>query len=74
MLHLLLFNESLLHYLSIMCVIMMVFSVCMNDSVHLLYINILLLLVAKLALILHVAFSFTTCIIILVVSMLKNRF
>ncbi len=35
MLHLLLFNESLLHYLSIMCVIMMMFSVCVNDSVHL---------------------------------------
>ncbi len=40
MLHLLLFNESLLHYLSTMCVIMMVFSVCINDSVQLLYINI----------------------------------
>ncbi len=40
MLHLLLFNESLLHYLSIMCVIMMVFSVCVNDSVQLLYISI----------------------------------
>ncbi len=35
-----LFNESLLHYLSIMCVTMMVFSVCMNNSVHLLYISI----------------------------------
>ncbi len=33
MLHHLLFNESSLHYLSIMCV-------CMNDSVHLLYISI----------------------------------
>ncbi len=32
MLHLLLFNESLLHYLSIMCVTMMVFCVCMNAS------------------------------------------
>ncbi len=40
MLHLLLFNESVLHYLSIMCVIMMVFSVCVNDSVQLQYINI----------------------------------
>ncbi len=37
MLHLLLFNGSLLYYLSIM----MVFSVCMNDSEHLLYINII---------------------------------
>ncbi len=44
LLHLLLFNESLLHYLSIMCVTMMFFCVCMNDSVHLLYIS----LVAKL--------------------------
>ncbi len=32
MLHLLLFNESLLHYLSIMCVTIVVFCVCMNDS------------------------------------------
>ncbi len=36
MLHLLLFNESLLHCLSIK----MVFSVCMDDSVHRLYISI----------------------------------
>ncbi len=36
--HLLLFNESLLHYLSITCVTMMVFCVRMNDFVHLLYI------------------------------------
>ncbi len=77
MLYLLLFNESLLHYLSIMCVTMMVFCVCMNDSVHLLYISIYFCLWWSYlwwALILHVAFSFTTCIIMLVVSMLKTEF
>ncbi len=71
------FNESLLHYLSIMCVTMMVFCVCMNDSVHLLYISIYFCLWWSYlwwALILHVAFSFTTCIIMLVVSMLKTEF
>ncbi len=36
----LLFNESLLHYLSIICVTMIVFCVCMNESVHLLYLSI----------------------------------
>ncbi len=40
MLPLLLFNESLLHYLSIMCITMIVFCVCMNYSEHLLYISI----------------------------------
>ncbi len=34
MLHLLLFNESVLHYSNIMCVTVMVFSVCMNDSIY----------------------------------------
>ncbi len=72
MLHLLSFNESLLHYLSIMCVTMMVFCVCMNDSGHLLYIYWYILLLV----ILHVAFSFTTCFIMVVISVLKveNRF
>ncbi len=42
-----LFNESLLHYLSIMCVTMIVFCVCMNDYVHLLS-QYILLLMAKL--------------------------
>ncbi len=37
MLHLMLLNEYLLHYFSFMCVTMMVFSVCVNDTVHLLY-------------------------------------
>ncbi len=36
MLHLTL-NECLLHYYSFMCVTVMVFSVCVNDCVHLLY-------------------------------------
>ncbi len=36
LLHLLFFNESLLHNLSIMCV-MIVICVCMNDSVHIPY-------------------------------------
>ncbi len=36
-LNFLLFNESVLHYLSAMCVTMMVFCVCVNDPVHLLY-------------------------------------
>ncbi len=64
MLHILLFNERLLHYLSIMCVTMMVFCVCMNDSVHLLYISLYFCLWRSYlwwALILHVAFSFTNC-------------
>ncbi len=39
MLHLLLFNESFGHYLSIICVTIMVFYVWMNDAVHLLYIT-----------------------------------
>ncbi len=69
MLHLLLFHESLLHYWSIMCVTVMVFCVCMNDSVHILYIGIYFCLWRRYlwcALILHVAFSFTTCVIMLV--------
>ncbi len=45
MLHLLLFNESSLHYLSIMCVTMMVFCVCVNAPSIYCYI---LLLVVKL--------------------------
>ncbi len=68
-LHLLLFHESLLHYWSIMCVTVMVFCVCMNDSVHILYIGIYFCLWRRYlwcALILHVAFSFTTCVIMLV--------
>ncbi len=44
MLHLLLFNESVLHYSNIMCVTVMVFSACMNDSIY----QYLLLLVVKL--------------------------
>ncbi len=35
MLHMMLLNLCLLHYLSFMCVTMMVFSACMNDTVHL---------------------------------------
>ncbi len=37
MLHLMLLNECLLHYFSFMCVTMMVFSVCLYDTVHLLF-------------------------------------
>ncbi len=75
----LLFNESLLHYLSIMRVPMMVFCVCMNDSAHLLYISVYFCLWRSClwwVLILHVAFSFNTCIIMVLVRMLKvqNRF
>ncbi len=40
MLHLLLFNESLLQYLSTMRVTMIVFCVCVNHSVHRLNIGI----------------------------------
>ncbi len=62
----LLFNESLLHYLSIMCVTMIVCCVCMNESVHLLYISIYFCSWRSYlwwALILHMAFSFPICII-----------
>ncbi len=38
MLHLMLLNECLLHYFSFMCVTMMLFSVYVNETVHLLYI------------------------------------
>lgn len=60
MLHLLLLNESFLHYLSITCVTMMVF--CVSINVHLLYVNIYFCLWWSYlwwALILHVAFSYT---------------
>ncbi len=51
----------------------MVFYVCKNNSMHLLYISIYFCLWRSYlwwALILHVAFSFTTCIIMVVVSIL----
>ncbi len=35
MLHLMLLNECLLHYFSFMCVTLLVFSVCVNNIVHL---------------------------------------
>ncbi len=38
MFHLKVLNECLLHYFSFKCVTMMVFTVCVNDTVHLLYI------------------------------------
>ncbi len=59
-----------------MCVTLMVFCVCMNDSVHLLYISIYFCLWRSYlwwALMLHAAFSFTSCIIIVDVSMLKKQ-
>ncbi len=34
MLHIMLLNSYLLHYFSFMCVNMMVFSVCVNDTLH----------------------------------------
>ncbi len=72
MLHLLSFNESVLHYLSIMCVTMKVFCVCMNDSGHLLYILVYTSACDSSC----VAFSFTTGFIMVVISVLKveNRF
>ncbi len=37
MLHLMLLNECYLHYLSFMCVTMMVFSVCVNVNTMLIF-------------------------------------
>ncbi len=62
--YILLFNESLLHYLSTMCVIMM------NDSF---YVLVYTSACGEATLILCVAFSFTTCIIMVVVSLLKKN-
>ncbi len=39
MLHLMLLNECFLHYFSFMRVIIMVISVCVNDTVHFLYVR-----------------------------------
>ncbi len=60
--------------IEVLCVTTIVFYVSVNDSVHLLYISIyfsLWKIYLRWTLILYVAFSFPTCIIMVVVSMLK---